>query len=184
MSNIMKYRIAGSKDFAIPVVSKVHNPDEESAASANTPEWMVKIDELTTSLTLGFPDYCELLGWFGEAGRKINNSTTQYPSSSLKHSEVVIVVPVAGYLASLESKMNKGETLKVVKIINFADNKELQAIEYKGCLIRSIQQELERAVIKMSIMKKINTIKVYNEGVCTGQMVSSVDYGTGAVEFI
>ena len=182
MSETMKYRLSGKKDFYVPVVEKVSSPTEENVTSATTPEWMIRIPGLTESNIEGFTDYCELLGWFGEASRKINASNTIFPAASLKHSEVVVVIPTGGYLATLENKMNDGEPLETIEIINFAQSQKLQSVIYSVCTMSSIQQELEKAVIKMSIVRKENIINVFKNGLPTGQKVSYVDYSTGKTE--
>lgn len=182
MTESMKYRLSGKKDFYVPVVEKLHSPTEDSKSNSTTPEWMVKIEGLTESTITGFTEYCELLGWFGESARKINMNNTQYPAASLQHSEVVVVIPTGGFLAILENKMNKGEPLPEVEIINFAQNKKLQSIVYRVCTLSSMQQELDKAVIKLNIVEKENTINVYKAGLPAGQKVSYVNYETGMTE--
>jgi hypothetical protein len=179
MTETMKYRLSGRKDFYVPAVEKLYSPIDENTSSKATPEWMVKIDGVTESEIIGYINCSELLGWFGESARKINGNNTQYPAASLRHSEVVVIIPTGGHLAKLENKMNNGEVLPEVEIINFADGKTLQSIKYGHCTINSIQQELDRFVVKMNVVSKENTIKVYKAGAFAGNMESYVDYETG-----
>jgi hypothetical protein len=178
----MKYRISGRKDFVVPVVEK--NGDGNSTVS-QVPEWMIKIEEYCESTFKGYEKYCELFGWFGEASRKVNGSVagTLSPSASLHHSEVVIIIPVFGFLAELETKMNKGMPLQEVEIVRTATQGKMQSIQFLVCTINSIQQELDRAVIKMSILTKIDTVSAYDSlGMPKGQKVSRAEYATGMAQ--
>jgi hypothetical protein len=182
MTETMKYRLSGRKDFYVPAVEKLYSRNDENTSSKATPEWMVKIEGITESEIIGYMNCCELLGWFGESARKINGNNTAFPAASLRHSEVVVIIPMGGHLAKLENKMNNGEVLPEVELMNFADGKTLQSIKYGLCIINSIQQELDRFVMKMNVVTKQNTIKVYKAGALAGNIESFVDYGTGKTE--
>jgi hypothetical protein len=179
----MKYRISGKKDFVVPVVER---QEEGNNSTARIPEWLIKVEEYTESTFKGYEKYCELFGWYGEASRKINGSSAGMlsPSASLNHSEVVIIIPVFGFLAELETKMNKGMPLKMVEIVRIGTQGKMQSLQFLMCTINSIQQELDRAVVKMSIMTKIDEITVYDvaTGMSKGQKVSRTEYATGLAQ--
>ncbi|MBP9752896.1 MAG: hypothetical protein KBD31_03710 [Proteobacteria bacterium] len=178
----MKYRISGRKDFVVPVVEK---HDDGNGSVSKIPEWMIKIEDYAESMFKGYEKYCELFGWFGEAGRKVNGSVAGMlsPSATLTHSEVVIIIPVFGFLAELETKMNKGVPLTEVEIVRIGTQGKMQSIQFFICTINSIQQELDRAVIKMSIMTKVDTVSAYDTfGMPKGQKVSRAEYGTGMIQ--
>lgn len=178
----LKYRISGNKDFMIPIVEP-KNLDNGSASKL--PEWMVKIGDFCESTITGYQKYCELFGWYGESSRKIKNDIAGFltPTATLRHSEVVIVIPVFAFLAELENMMNAGTPVPEIEIVNI-DSKlgKKQSIQFLGCTLTSIQQELDRVVVKMNILAKVDTIKVYSVlGIPAGQKVSRVDYMTGIV---
>jgi hypothetical protein len=185
MANTIHYKIAGSdsKSISVPVVEKKNdNPIESTAATA---EWMVRIDDHTFSTRIGFNKHCELHGWYAENSCETSGGSVGFwsPATILKHSEVVIIIPVFGFLPKLENAMNKKVALSEVEIIRVGETIATQTILFEKCFISSIQQELERVIIKMNITKKTNTVLGFDaNGMSTGQVVSFVDYGSGSVE--
>jgi len=154
-----------------------------------SPEWMIKIDDMLQSEVENFNDYCELFGWYGESSRLTTGdiSNQLFTSATLKHSDLVIIIPNGGYGAQLETKMNLGIPLNVVQVVRLGNVKstkvKLQVIDYTLCRIQSFQQQLDRLVVCLSITGKTNTVFVYDvNGSNKGQMVSSVDYAKNTAE--
>ena len=185
MANTIQYKIAGSdsKSISVPIVEKRTDNPVESAAT--TAEWMVRIDDLTASSRIGFTGHCELHGWYAENSCETSGGSVGFwnPSTVLKHSELVIIIPVFGFLPKLENSMNKKNALGEVEIIRVGETIATQKILFEKCFISSIQQELERVIVKMNITKKTNTVLGFDpDGKSMGQVVSYVDYSSGAVE--
>lgn len=185
MANTIHYKIAGSdsKSISVPMVEKKTDNPVESAAS--TAEWMIRIDDLTSSSRIGFVGHCELHGWYAENSCETAGGSVGFwnPATVLKHSELVIIIPVFGFLPKLENSMNKKNALSEVEIIRVGEVIATQKILFEKCYISSIQQELERVIIKMNITKKTNTVLGFDaNGNSAGQVVSFVDYSSGAVE--
>lgn len=185
MANTIHYKIAGSdsKSISVPMVEK--NTDNPVESAATTAEWMIKIDEHTFSSRIGFTGHCELHGWYAENSCETSGGSvgSWNPATILKHSEVVIIIPVFGFLPILENSMNKKESLNEVEIIRVGETIATQTILFERCFISSIQQELERVIIKMNITTKTNTVLGFDaNGNSAGQVVSFVDYSSGAVE--
>lgn len=154
-----------------------------------SPEWMIKIDDMLQSEVENFNDYCELFGWYGESSRLTTGdiSNQLFTSATLKHSDLVIIIPNGGYGAQLETKMNLGIPLNVVQVVRLGNVKstkvKLQVIDYTLCRIQSFQQQLDRLVLCLSITGKTNTVFVYDvNGSNKGQMVSHVDYAKNTAE--
>jgi len=78
-----KYRIA---------TTDIDTPDDENPG-VKSPEWMVKIDDLTKSNVEGFDDHTELFGWYGESSRFTTGdiSNNLFTSATLKHSDLIIL---------------------------------------------------------------------------------------------
>lgn len=184
MTDILRYKIAGSeaKSFSVPITT---DKSSEDSSSAQIPEWMIKIDTLTKDLKtpkfLGFEDYCELYGWYAESSCDTKNGIV-IPTAKLKHSEVIIILPVFSFLINLELKMNQQKKVDVMEIIRTAGKSKAQTILFENCTLKNIQQELDRVVIKMNITRKTDTITVFENGMPAGQVVSFVDYLTGEVK--
>ncbi len=164
----------------------VSTPDDRGVKS---PEWMIKIDDMLQSEVENFNDYCELFGWYGESSRLTTGdiSNQLFTSATLKHSDLVVMIPNGSHAAQLESKMNLGVPLDLVQVVRLGNIKstkvKLQVIDYTNCWIQSFQQQLDRLVLFLSISAKTNTVFVYDiNGNNKGQMVSKVDYAKNTAE--
>jgi hypothetical protein len=176
--------ISGNSNLRLPIIG---SPTDES--TVKSPEWMVKIDELLTSHVLGFNNYTELLGWHAQSSRESNcNISSALPmSATLKHSDVILVLPNGPHAVPLETKMNTGSPLDTVTIARLGHVKvakvKLQTIEFTKCSIKAFQQELDRLVIHLAVSTKTNTLFVFDAaGGPQGQMVSRVDYSQNTAE--
>jgi hypothetical protein len=154
-----------------------------------SPEWMIKIDDLLKSDVDGFNDHCELFGWYGESSRLTTGdiSGQLFTSSTLSHSDVVLLLPNGGHGAQIETKMNIGmplENIVIARLGNVQNLKvKLQKIEFKHCRIQAFQQQLDRLYVFISPTIKTNTVFVYgNDGTNKGQMVSNVDYSKNTAQ--
>jgi hypothetical protein len=164
---------------------KIATTDVESSddRSVKSPEWMIKIEDLVSSEVDGFDDHCQLFGWYGESSRLTTGdiSNTLNSSATLKHSDLVLLIPNGGHGAQLETKMNLGTPLTEVKIVRLGNIKaakvKMQEIEFSTCRIQSIQQQLDRLLVFLSVGTKTNTVYVFGpDGSQKGQMVSKVNY--------
>jgi hypothetical protein len=173
--------LPGRSKFSI-ATTDVDNPDN-NPDGAKSPEWMIKIDALTNSAVDGFNDYSELFGWHGESSRFTTGdiSNNLFTSATLKHSDLVVLIPNGGYAATLETNMNTGTPINALTIVRLGNIKatkvKIQQIDYTNCFIQSFQQQLDRVILRLTVTTKTNTIFVYDTlGTNQGQVVSTVDY--------
>lgn len=185
--NYQIIEIPGSHKLKMATVDTSTSSDENRGV--RSPEWMVKIDLILQSNVTGYNDYSELFGWYGESSRLTTGdiSGQLFTSSTLKHSDVVLLIPNGGHGAQLETKMNIGmplENVNIVRLGNIQNMKvKLQTIEFGNCRIQAFQQQLDRLYIFISPTTKTNTVFVYgNDGAMKGQMVSRVDYSKNIAE--
>lgn len=178
--------LAGLKGNLKIATTDTTTPDERGVKS---PEWMLKIDDLLSSSVKDYTDHCELFGWYGESSRLTTSdvSGSLFTSATLKHTDLVLIVPNGAHGAQLESKMNLGIPLKTVQIVRLGNIKQvkvkLQLIEFGTCRVQSFQQQLDRIVLFLSISSKTNTVFVYDQdGSNKGQMVSKADYAQNTAE--
>lgn len=171
--------LPGKKDFRIATTDS----SSSDSSAVKSPEWMIKIDKLLQSSVEGFQDYVELFGWYAESSRFTNPDVSGplFTTSTLRHSDLILIIPYGGYCAQLESNMNLGvgiSNLNIVRLGNIGQMKvTMQLIEYKTCKIQSCQQQLDRMILHVMIGSKTNTVYVYGQdGQNQGQMVSQVDY--------
>lgn len=179
-TNFQIVNLPGKKDFRIATTDR---QPAEDLGGIKSPEWMVKIDGLLHSSVDGYKEYVELFGWYAESSRFTNPdiSGPLFTSATLRHSDLILIIPYGGYCAQLESNMNLGvniSNLNIVRLGNIGQMKVIiQMIEYKTCKIQSCQQQLDRMILHVMIGSKTNTVYVYGQdGQSQGQMVSQVDY--------
>lgn len=180
-NNFQLVDLPGKGDFR---VATTDTQNGDPFLSARSPEWMVKIDNITESDIDGYRDYVELFGWQGESSCLSAAPMSGGPnlaSSALRHTELILIIPFGGYSAQIETKMNRSEYLENITITHVGavlNNKvPLQKLEFNNCRIQRCQQQLDRMIVHVMISIKINTVYVYDQtGLSTGQMVSKTDY--------
>lgn len=178
--------LAGKSRIRVPVLD---DKNDEEGKSVKSPEWMVKIDDFVSSNVDGFSDHTELFGWYAQSSRECSgNVSNMIPTSAtLKHSDVILVIPNGGHSIKLEMRMNTGTPLSAVTIVRLGHIKvakvKLQTLEFNQCSINSFQQELDRLVVHLTVSTKTNTVYVFGpDGAPQGQMVSRVDYSKNIAE--
>ena len=116
-SNFQIVSLPGRKDFKIATTDTAGNNDIKS------PEWMVRIDDLLQSSVLGFENYVELFGWYGESSRFTNPdiSGPLQTSATMRHSDLILIIPYGGYCAQLESNMNLGSGIATLTIVRLGN---------------------------------------------------------------
>ncbi|MCX7338434.1 MAG: hypothetical protein NTX76_04040 [Alphaproteobacteria bacterium] len=186
--------IPGKTKFQIAVTNSTTPPkgeDGEDGVSegVQSPEWMVKMDDKLESSVSDYEDHAILYGWYSESARHTTGDASNQlmTSATLKHSDLVLIIPNDGFAAALESMMNTGKAIKeltVVRLGNTGSLKvKLQSIVFATCRIKKYQQQLDRLILTLSITTKENTIFVYDDaGKSTGQMVSKVDYSKNTAQ--
>ena len=179
--------LPGKSKFRI-ATTDINQPDAE-VKGVKAPEWMVKMDDLMKSEVADFNDHAELFGWYAESSRFTTGdiSNNLFTSATLKHSDLILLLPNGGYSAQLETRMNTGtevDSLTIVRLGNIKALKvKLQTIVYTNCRIQTFQQQLDRLILQLSVTTKENTIFVYDvNGESKGQVVSKVDYSKNTAE--
>lgn len=185
-TNFQIVDLPGKGNFRIATTDKASS---DASVGVKSPEWMVKIDDITVSTVDGFESFIELFGWQGESSRLTGPDIggPLFTSSTLRHTDLILMIPVGGHAAQVETKMNRGESIDSLKIIRLGNIQQakvrLQEIEFNACRIQSCQQQLDRMIVHVMIGIKTNTIFVFDQsGLCTGQMVSKTNYITNVAE--
>jgi len=173
------------RSTSIPTV----NPNIRHTNNVSVPEWMIKIDDLLSSTITNLEAYSELLGWHAEQARLTKGRVggQLFSTAAVQHSNVLIVMPAGIYIPTLETKMNTGANIGLIKIVRLANignlKVSLQEIEFTNCKIDSMEQQLDEIIISFRPAARKNTIIQYKQdGSKKGQAVSKFDYTTGAGE--
>lgn len=185
------YRLVqpSGKDSISIAMTDTAMPGDTQNIGVKSPEWMVKIDDLLSSSVADYTDHAELYGWHGKSSRFTTGDIGNLllTSASLRHSDVVIIIPNGAYAPVLENKMNMGNKLDEILLVRLGNSEavkvKLQTISFATCRFQSFQQELDRLYLTFNVTKKVNTVFAYDEtGANTGQTVSTVDYSQHTVE--
>lgn len=186
MSRFSLIQLPGRSDIRIPIVGgdkSQGNSESSPASGVQSPEWMIKMDTFLSSTVNGYTDFCELYGWYGESSRYTSGDVANslFTSATLRHTDLVVIIPNGGYATTIESLMNTGTMIQKLTIARLGtielQTVTLQTLVYSTCRIQKFNQQLDQVAIELSILSKENTIFVYGQdGTSQGQMVSQVDY--------
>lgn len=184
----LNYTLVPGKANLQMAVTDTNNPSAGGDNGVKSPEWMIKMDDILSGNVEEFNDFCELFGYSAEYSRKTTGdiSNPLLTSASLRHSELVVLIPNGGYSAVLETNMYTGthvESMTIVRLGNVKNQKvKLQEIVYTLCRIQRIVPELDRIFVSFVVTTRQSTVFVYDyTGQSTGQMVSAVDYSKNLV---
>ena len=161
------------KQYQIPIAEK------PTGVLASSPEWVVKLDHLTSSATAGFEDYIELIGFRAESGRFSSGSSPALSAASLRHEELILIVHYGAHATKIETKMNSGLPIDIVEAVHLGnEGRKLQTLKYEACHIQSMQQDITgNLILSIQISKRTNTVYSYKpDGTSQGQDESFIDY--------
>lgn len=178
-------QVLANRSTTIPMV----DPNIRHTNNVSTPEWMIQIDDLLSSTIENYEGFADLLGWHAEQARLTKGRTGNqlFSTAAVQHSNVLIVLPAGIYIPTLETKMNTGSNIALIKIVRLANDGDLkvtlQEIEYTNCKVESMEQHLDEIVISFRPETRQNTVNKYKQGGGKeGQAVSKFDYTTGTGE--
>lgn len=164
---------------SIPVL----DAEEAKESGSSTPEWMISIDKLVNSTIKGYEDYCQLFGWSGRQTRVTKKETAGQlmSSSSVRHSDVIVVLPIGNYVPSLETMLQNGTSIASVKIVHLGrfgtTNAPFQQVEYSDCQVVGMEQQGVYILVALRPTKRTNLVMDYDQsGQKKGQTASEYDY--------
>ncbi len=164
------------------------NLNEDYRQGSQTPEFMIKIDDLLSSSLDGYTDHAPCFLLQNEISRFTNpNASDQlYTSSRVVIEDPIIVIPNGVYVPTIQLKLVRGDLIKEIKFVRLANinqtNVTQQEIVYTDCYF---QRSIPRGdVIWLTFRAKTykNTVYCYDQtGQNTGQQDVTVDVSTGTV---
>lgn len=187
--------LPGRRRFRIPTVSNMDDSDSGAVVSYS-PDWIVGFyTDKSNTITKGnlggtWKDYIELLGWVSETGRYVSGSLNGalMSSGSLKHSELVLMLPIGIHGPQIEGQLYNGKLFDHIVILRMAWIEEklkvLQELRFDQVRIIEFQMNIQYIVVFAQIAKRKNKItKFGQDGKEKGHNVSEMDYRTGTNEF-
>ena len=151
--------------------------------NVKTAEWMLKIDDILSSTVSEYEDYAECFGWFAEQSRVTSGSTSNQliTSSTVQHSNVIVMIPTGIYDPVLEKNMNSGVNMQEMTIVRLAhvgeERKPLQTLKFTNVKMETKRQEHDFLILSFRIETRENTNFQYDQdGTPKGQSVTFFDY--------
>jgi hypothetical protein len=178
--------VPGSDNLKIAVIPGMHNIEKEEGAGVRTQEWTLTMDTIFIPLLS-----IELFGWYAESERETGTDVGNqlFTSSSIKHSELAVVIPGGQHLAALENKLAGGEVISNVIItrlirIGLLIELPIQVNLFRTCYITSVQQYMDYIIVRMRISKKTVTCTAFDqEGIPSGVGIFNVSFISGKTGF-
>ncbi|MDR1597473.1 MAG: hypothetical protein LBR89_00850 [Holosporales bacterium] len=179
--------VPGSDNLTIAVISAMHHGEQGEDTGARLCEWTIIMD-------LMFPPLMsiQLYGWYAESERETGPDVGNqlFTSSSLKHSELVVVIPCGMHLATLECRLAAGkEVSKVIIMRNIKTGGPLpidlpiQTIIFGHCYITKVQQYLDYIIVSLKIGTKMVICTAFDqEGMPSGVGVYDVSFVVGDID--
>ncbi|MDR1208351.1 MAG: hypothetical protein LBJ89_03290 [Holosporales bacterium] len=177
--------IPGLDNLKIAITPKMRR-NESDDSGVRTREWTLTMDTVFLPTT-----FIELFGWYAESERETGTDVGNqlFTSSSIKHSELVVVIPCGKHLADLENMLASGELISNVIITRFIRigifiELPIQINTFRGCYITMVQQYLDYLIVRLRISKKTVVCTAFDQdGFPSGVGLFNVSFISGATGF-
>ncbi|MDR1907367.1 MAG: hypothetical protein LBQ43_00710 [Holosporales bacterium] len=177
--------VPGLDNLKIAVLPAMHRSERDDDAGVRTREWTLSMDKIFLPLMT-----IELFGWYAESERETGTDVGNqlFTSSSLRHSELVVVIPCGMHLTDLENKLASGAIISNVIISRFIRDggiaeTPIQTNTFRQCHITMVQQYLDYIIVQMRISKKQVTCTAYDQdGFITGMGMYDVSFISAEID--
>ncbi|MDR0631062.1 MAG: hypothetical protein LBF66_00625 [Holosporales bacterium] len=177
--------IPGLDNLKIAITPKMRRESGDDTG-VRTREWTLTMDMIFIPAL-----FIELFGWYAESERETGTDVGNqlFTSSSIKHSELVVVIPCGRHLATLENKLAGGEKISKVVITRFIRmglfiELPIQITIFRGCYITMVQQYLDYLIVRLRISKKTVICTAFDqEGFPSGVGMFNVSFIAGETGF-
>jgi hypothetical protein len=177
--------IPGLDNLKIAITPKMRR-EEGDDSGVRTREWTLTMDSLFLPTT-----FIELFGWYAESERETGTDVGNqlFTSSSIKHSELVVVIPCGKHLANLENMLASGELMSNVVITRFIRiglfvELPIQINTFKDCYVTMVQQYLDYLIVHLRISKKTVVCTAFDQqGYPSGVGMFNVSFVAGGASF-
>jgi hypothetical protein len=152
-----------------------------------TPEFVVKMDKILSSLIQYAEEYAELL-WFHSVEERItagHSGGDLRGTSTVVHSLVVLHLLAGNWTPVLRQKMRSGDNIKetiIMRTMNLgmgAENTDAFTTTFTDCKIDRIEEFPDRIIVSLRVKtRKDMARKLGQNSKMLGQSVSDWDYAT------
>lgn len=192
--------IPGHEGFQVLVVSRSTSHSSYNEEGSKSPWWGISMKcegkEILTSTVVGeegkgkgsrdakleYKNFAELYGFHISAFRyTLSDQANQlYTSSMIMHEDVVVVLPNAGYAATIENAMNVGNLMDEIYLICYGWFKGKldisQSIKFENAYIITLTHDLDRIIVRFRAHRKNYTYYAWKQdGTADGQSVCELD---------
>lgn len=163
-------------------ITGLHN---DYSQRTSTPEWVVKIGDLTKSYILKFEDHTEVFYWGYKLSRPTNPSSTGplYASATVSITDIQMVIPNTDSSTTIEFKMMKGEPFTLISLKRLANingtNITTMDMTFENCFIQTIEPHGDQLKVSFKCTYYKKTAYRYDQnGDSKGQTEVSFDFET------
>ena len=158
--------VPGIDNLKIAVIPAMRQNDLNDENGTKYIEWTVTIG----TLLLPKP-FVELYGWYAESERSTGTDVGNklFTSASIKHSELVIVIPSGAHLASIENHLANGHCISsviITHLIRLGGSPvpiPTQVNTFGDCYVTGVQQYLDYLIVRMRISTKSVTCTAFSQ---------------------
>lgn len=182
-----------TKDFAGSVIASQTLTDRSPVAGmhndysqrTSTPEWVVKIGDITKCSVLKFEDHTEAFYWGYKLSRPTNPSAggPLYASATVSITDVQVVIPNTDSSTTIELKMMQGEPFNLISLKRLSNIKGVNVVTmdmcFENCYIQTVEPHGDQLKItfKCTYYKK-TAFRYDQDGSSKGQTEVSFDFET------
>lgn len=170
--------IPGLEDFKIAVIPAMNRSETDEDTGVRFCEWTLTMDKIFAPHM-----FIELYGWYAESERETGTDVGNqlFTSSSIKHSELIVVIPCGKHLADLDNKLAHGSLISYVVISHLiklnGKTIPIQVNTFEKCFITGVQQYLDYLIVRMRIHKKTVICTAFDQkGVLSGVGMYEVNF--------
>lgn len=175
--------VPGEENLHIAVVPAFYRSQHQDDVGVRYASWTLTAD------TLFLPKpFEELFGWYAESGRETGTDIGNqlFTGGSLRHSELIVVIPNGKHLATFENKLSNGSPIKTVVITHLSRlglpqglPVPIQINTFHNCHVTGVQQYLDALIVRFRIQKKFVECTTFSqEGHPAGVGYYSIDFAT------
>lgn len=175
--------IPGEDDLQIAVIPAFYRSQKFEDTGVRFVSWTLTADSIFAP-----KPFEELYGWYAESSREtaVEVSNQLFAGGSLRHSELIVIIPNGKHLATFENKLASGDPVDNLVITHlsklglpFGIPVPIQVNTFQNCYVTGVQQYMDNLILRFRIQKKSVLCTTFSQkGSPTGVGFFSIDFAT------
>lgn len=159
--------VPGLNDLQIAVIPSFLRSQQRDDVGTRYLTWTFSADSIFLPKA-----FVELYGWYAESSRETGTDVANqlFTDCTLRHSELVVVIPNGKHLATFENFLFAGEPLKTVVLTHLIKiglprgvPVPTQVISFKDSFVTGVQQCLDCLILRFRVQKKMVECTTFNQ---------------------